>query len=152
MKKIKKQVSSFLLLLLILSFKFILISSFSVVLAQPASDHLDQQEFKQVGQIAYGETSTPTDVRIIVVRIINVVLGLLATIFLLLVVIAGFQWMTSGGNQEKTKAAMSRIKSALIGLIIVTLSWSISFFVLRRLLAISQGHLHYADPALPPFY
>jgi hypothetical protein len=152
MKKIKKQITSFLILLAILSIKFFIISSFSVVLAQTSQNtYLEQSEFSDVGQIAYGESGTPSDIRIIVVKIINVVLGLLATIFLLLVVIAGYKWMTSGGNQEKTKEASGQIRSALIGLIIITISWSISFFILRRLVAISQGHLYYADPVLPAF-
>ncbi len=149
MNKIKKQIKSFLILLIILSAQFAIISIFSTVLAQsPSETYLNQSEFRQVAGIAYGESGAPRDIRIIVVQIVNVVLGLLATIFLLLVVIAGYKWMTSGGNQEKTKGAMSQIKSALIGLIIVTVSWSISFFILRRLLSISQGHHNYLNPPI----
>ncbi len=140
MKNLKKQIKSFLTLLAILSIKFFLISSFSVVLAQTSQgSHLEQDVFSTVGEIGYGESGEPKDIRIIVARIINVVLGLLATIFLILVVIAGFQWMTSGGNQEKTKSAMGKIKNALIGLIIISISWSISFFILRRLEAVTRG-------------
>ncbi len=148
MKKFKLHFNSFLLLLLIISFKFILISGLSIALAEPTS-YVDQETFKQVAEHGYGEKGHPLDVRIIVVRIINVFLGLLATIFLIILIIAGFQWMTSGGNQEKTKGAMDRIKSSLIGLIIIMISWGISYQVLRRLYAISQDHGYYADPQLP---
>ncbi len=146
MHNFKRQTISFLTLLIILSIKFFLIFSFSVALAQTQESHLDQNIFKEVAGHGYGESGAPHDVRVIVARIVNVVLGLLATIFLILVVIAGIQWMTSGGNQEKTKEAMSRIKSAIIGLIIVTVSWSISFFILRRLEAISQGTDYMSTP------
>ncbi len=145
MKKFKLHFHSFLLLLLIISFKFILISGLSIVLAQPTS-YVEQETFSQVGEHAYGETGQPLDVRIMVVRIINVFLGLLATIFLVLIIIAGFHWMTSSGNQEKTKSAKDRIKSALIGLLIVMASWGISYFILIRLRAIAGGHGYYLDP------
>ncbi len=147
MKKFKKQSLAFILLLVFFSFKIMLISSLSTALAQPGI--LEGQEgFSQVGEIAYGQTGHPLDVRLMVVRIINVSLGLLATIFLVLVVIAGFQWMMAGGNQEKTKGAASRIKNALIGLIIITASWGISYFVLMRLRAITGGYVHYYDPPM----
>ena len=145
MKKFKLHFHSFLLLLLIISIKFILISGLSVALAQPAS-HLEQDMFNQVGKHAYGETGQPLDVRIIVVRIINVFLGLLATIFLILLIIAGFHWMTSSGNQEKAKGAKDRIKNALIGLLIIMTSWGISYFILIRLRAIAGDHGYYLDP------
>ncbi len=145
MKKIKLHFYSFLLLILIISFQFILVSGLSIALAQ-SNSHLNQEIFSQVGEHGYGEGGAPPDIRIVVVQIINVVLGLLATIFLVLLVMAGFQWMTSGGNQEKTKEAMSKIKNALIGLLIIMTSWGISYFILVRLRAIAGGYVDYMNP------
>ncbi len=146
MKNFKKHFFAFLLLLMILSFKFLVFSSFSVVYAQ--TSHLEQDVFEQATDVGYGD-SEPQDPRIIVVRIINVVLMFLSIIFLVLVIISGFQWMTSGGNQENTKKAKDRIKNAIIGLVIVATSWGVSYFILRRLEAIVEGYQHYADPQLP---
>lgn len=146
MKNFKKHFFAFLLLLMILSFKFLVFSSFSVVYAQ--TSHLEQDVFEQATDVGYGD-SEPQDPRIIVVKIINVVLMFLSIIFLVLVIISGFQWMTSGGNQDNTKKAKDRIKNAIIGLVIVATSWGVSYFILRRLEAIVEGYQHYADYDLP---
>lgn len=143
MKKFKKHIFSFLILLIICSSQFLITSNSAILLANDSAVMEIQDPFKEATDIAYGSSSEPLDVRIMVVRIINVFLTLLATIFFVLIVIAGFQWLTAGGSPEKTKAAMGRIKNAIIGLIIVTISWSISFFILQRLIAISQGHPTY---------
>jgi len=46
----------------------------------------------------YGHTKT--DIRVIIGNIITIALGFLALLFLVLTLIAGFQYMTSGGNEE----------------------------------------------------
>lgn len=69
---------------------------------------------------------TPQDIRITVAKLINVVLGFLGIIFVSLTVFAGFQYMTSGGNEEKTKKAVDLLRAAIIGLIIIFLAWSIT--------------------------
>jgi hypothetical protein len=145
MKNFKKQVLAFFLLLLFFSAQFLLITGLPKVSASNTPILEAQDEFKTIGQIAYGQSSSgkPGDIRIMVVRIINVALTLLATIFFVLVVIAGFQWLTAGGNQEQAKAAMSRIKNAIIGLIITTASWAVSFYILTRLEAIARGDIGY---------
>ena len=57
--------------------------------------------------------------------IANWVAGFVATLAVLMVIIGGLQYMISGGNEEKTKAARRTIQWALIGLIIVLMSWSL---------------------------
>jgi len=59
------------------------------------------------------------------VGIANWVAGFAATLAVLMVVIGGLQYMISGGNEEKTRAARRTIQWALIGLIIVLMSWSL---------------------------
>lgn len=55
----------------------------------------------------------------VVARIINIVLGFLGLIALILFIVGGFQWMTSGGNEEKTAGAKKLMVSAIIGLVII---------------------------------
>ncbi len=64
---------------------------------------------------------------------ISLVLSLLATIFLVLMVIAGFKWMTAGGNQEVISKSGKSIKEAIIGLIIVLAAYSITWFIFSQL-------------------
>ncbi len=75
------------------------------------------------------------DPRVIAARIINVALGLLALIFLVLVIYAGFLWMTSGGDSGNAEKARTLLKNAVIGLIIILCSWAITRYVISRLLA-----------------
>ena len=61
--------------------------------------------------------------------IINSVLGFLGIIFIVLIIAAGFQWMTAGGNEEQTKKATATIMHSVIGLIITLSSWAIWTFI-----------------------
>lgn len=74
--------------------------------------------------------STP----IIVGTVINIFVGLLGIIFITLMVIAGYSWMTANGNEEKIKKAQGNIKSAIIGLIIAVSAWTIWSFIFERLI------------------
>jgi L-cystine uptake protein TcyP (sodium:dicarboxylate symporter family) len=62
---------------------------------------------------------------------INWVLWILATITLMLVLYAGFQMMTSGGDSKKYDAWLSIIKNAAIWLAIIAVSWLIVSAVFR---------------------
>jgi hypothetical protein len=73
--------------------------------------------------------STPTDIRLIVVRIINVFLSFLGLIMVILILLAGFNWMTSRGEEEVVNKAKAQIKTAVIGLVIVLCSYVIVHFV-----------------------
>lgn len=66
--------------------------------------------------------------------LINVLLGLLGIIFLVLVIYAGFLWMTAGGDEKKVGKAKNIIITAVIGLIILLSAYAISSFVLDQLI------------------
>lgn len=51
--------------------------------------------------------------------IINWVLGFVGIIIFIIFLYAGFEYATSGGEENKTKEAQSRMTNAVIGLIIV---------------------------------
>jgi amino acid transporter len=69
----------------------------------------------------------------VVASIINMVLSLLAVLFVVLIIVSGYQWMTAGGNEEQVKKAQSRIKNAIIGLIIIVAAYAITAFVFQNL-------------------
>ncbi|HNV96876.1 MAG TPA: hypothetical protein PKL13_00985 [bacterium] len=70
-----------------------------------------------------------TDVEATAERIINIVLGFLGFIALVIIIIAGFKWMTSGGNEEKIGAAKKMIGAGIVGLIIILFSYVITAFI-----------------------
>lgn len=76
----------------------------------------------------------------VVATIIRGILTILGTIFVVLIILGGFKWMTSAGNAEKVKEARESIKNAMIGLIIVVTSYAVVRFVFDTLLTASNGN------------
>jgi len=74
-----------------------------------------------------------TDPRVIVGHIIQILLSLLGVITLILVIYAGFLWMTSGGEEDKVRQAQKILSNAVIGLVIILSAWAITSFVLDKL-------------------
>ncbi len=66
-------------------------------------------------------------------RLLSVLLGLAGGIALLVIVVAGFRFVTSQGNPDATTRSRNTIIYALIGLVICTLAYSIVTFVLERI-------------------
>ncbi|RJQ33789.1 hypothetical protein C4566_02995 [Candidatus Parcubacteria bacterium] len=57
--------------------------------------------------------------------VVNALLGLLGTLFTVLIILGGFKWMTAQGNKDKVQEARQLIVNASIGLAIVLLSYTI---------------------------
>ncbi|MEA3272765.1 MAG: hypothetical protein U9P90_03805 [Patescibacteria group bacterium] len=66
--------------------------------------------------------------------IINIILSLVGVILVVLIVYAGFLWMTAGGNEDNIKKAKAILTNSIIGLIITLLAYGIARFVLEGLL------------------
>ncbi|MFP4514825.1 MAG: Mbov_0395 family pilin-like conjugal transfer protein [Parcubacteria group bacterium] len=144
MKNAKKKLLSAIILLTFLVIPSFLMTQTNVVSASSLWDA--QVGIEDVGQKAYGETDSPQDIRITVMKIVNVVLQFLAVIFLVLIIISGYQWMTAGGNEEQIKKAKKNLSNAVIGLLIILASWSISYFILRRMIAVVTNEMNYLEP------
>ncbi|MBU1136944.1 pilin [Patescibacteria group bacterium] len=67
------------------------------------------------------------------VSIANWIAGIAATLAVLLIVIAGLQYIFSGGDVDKIEKANKTIKWSIIGLIIILMSWSLLKTVLTLL-------------------
>jgi hypothetical protein len=65
--------------------------------------------------------------------IIQVVLSLLAIIFLILMFYAGYLWMMAKGNEDDVKKAKDIIVAAIIGLVIIAAAYSITYFVFQNI-------------------
>ena len=63
----------------------------------------------------------------------------LGIIFLVLLIIAGFKYMTASGNEEQVKSALKHITQAVIGLVIVLSACGISYWILIRIRAAITG-------------
>lgn len=109
-------------------------------LFSPLTTHAQAEDPDMLG-LQYGEETglTRRDPRIIAAQIINVVLSLLGVISLVLIVYAGFLWMTSAGNSDQADKAKSIIFASVIGLAIILTAYSISTFVVRSLYRATTG-------------
>ncbi len=74
-----------------------------------------------------------TDLLTIVGNVIKVILGLLGVIFLILIIYAGFRWMTAGGDEKHIEKARKTLVNATIGIIIVLAAYGIATFILNAL-------------------
>ncbi|MEI7452378.1 MAG: pilin [Candidatus Falkowbacteria bacterium] len=133
-KKIKK----YFLLIPTLALAFVLISTpASAAILKPGTlDKINASADQTGAQAGYEGT---TDVAGIVANLIKTALSLLGVIFVVLVILSGYQWMTAGGDEKVIETAKSRIKNAVIGLVIVLAAYSITNFVFNNLSASTGG-------------
>ena len=70
--------------------------------------------------------------------IINVALSLLGIVAVVIILIGGFKWMTSGGDETKVGDARKFIFAGVIGLAIIMSSWALATFVLTKLASATE--------------
>lgn len=79
-----------------------------------------------------GQLGLPeTDFKQVVIRTIKLILGLMTLVAVVLVVYGGFVWLTSAGDESKIENAKKIISAALIGLVVILLSWALVIFTTR---------------------
>jgi len=57
----------------------------------------------------------------------------LSLIFIVLILYAGYNWMTAGGEEKKVEDAKGTITRAIIGLVIIIAAFAITYFVFNAL-------------------
>ncbi|HSR89488.1 MAG TPA: Ig-like domain-containing protein [Candidatus Udaeobacter sp.] len=82
---------------------------------------------------------TSTDIRVVVANIIRVALGILGIVLVVLVLYAGYLWMTAGGNEDQISTAKQFMVNAAIGLAIILSAYAIVSFVISKLVGATTG-------------
>lgn len=90
-----------------------------------------------VGARAYGEAATKRSLQGSIAIMIRSALSLIGIILVVIVIYAGFLWMTAGGNEEKVTKAKKWLTNAVIGIVITMLAYAIAEFVLEAALGVS---------------
>ena len=108
----------------ILVFTLLLFSATSPALAQFGLDKSGPKAGYSEGANVYAVIST----------VISIVLSLAGLAFLAIMFYAGLRWMTARGNEEFITKAKSAMFGALIGFILVTVSYGLSAFIFDRLI------------------
>ncbi|MBI5732116.1 MAG: hypothetical protein HY982_02025, partial [Candidatus Magasanikbacteria bacterium] len=107
--------------------------------------------YGQLGAAAEKSGLTATDPRETVTRIIFILLGVLGTVFLGLIVYAGYLWLTAGGEEEKIREAKKYLFNGVIGLIIILAAFGITILVSVYAIRVT-GNKYYQPtaPGVPP--
>jgi hypothetical protein len=120
LKKTIKQFSFILVLTAMLTLPFL-------ALAQISNSSITNR-LEKTGSSAGFSSADETSLARTIGGIVNTALSFLGIIFVILIILGGYQWMTAGGNEDQVSQAKSRIKNAIIGLVLV-----ISAFAIWRL-------------------
>lgn len=122
MKPIRKK-TRFQIIIFLACF-FVLFALTSVVLADPPDVDLENP---------LGTSDALKDPRIIVGNIIKVALGLVGAVALAMIILGGYMWLFSGGNQEKVKKGLNTLVWAAVGLFVIFASYAVVSWVLKQL-------------------
>lgn len=79
----------------------------------------------------------------VVTEILGWVIGIAALVCLAMLIWGAFNYMTSGGDKNKTATARSRIIFAIVGLLLVALSFSIAVIIQNLVFGEGVGPLRF---------
>jgi hypothetical protein len=137
----KKQKHLILILILII----LGLAVFSLALAQtePSYNPLDrlQTDNQPIANLA----SVNKPPRLIIIDMVTYLLGFVGLFFIFSLVYAGYQWMTSAGNEEKLSGAKARLRNSLIGMVIIFISYGLSVSLSNYMYKVTCTEGYYCD-------
>ncbi len=83
----------------------------------------------KIGNQIYQTNSPQPQLWDVIANVVRILLSFVGIIFIILTIIGGLQWMTSGGNEQKVSAAKKRIVNATIGLVITVTAYAIAYWI-----------------------
>lgn len=84
-------------------------------------------------------TGTASDLPKLIGNLINVFLSVLGIIFVVLVVYAGYLWMTDAGEGSKAKKAKGILGTAVMGIVLTIAAYAISAFVIEQIVGAASA-------------
>ncbi|MFA5050808.1 MAG: hypothetical protein WC499_01710 [Patescibacteria group bacterium] len=138
MKKLdqKRQVYCILLITIFLISIWLLNIVRPNVLAEQEPDSL--QLLNQTGKQA--NLKSNTDLPSAMGRIVKIILNFSGLILAILLIAGGVMWMISGGDEKKITQAKALMLSAVVGLVIIVLSYAITIFIINSLTVSKQSN------------
>ena len=82
-----------------------------------------------LGQIELSSPAKLSDLTIVFGNIISFLAPIAAVAFLVMLIVGGFQFLTSGGDAKAVGAARTTLTYAIIGIILVVASWLILLII-----------------------
>lgn len=75
----------------------------------------------------------------IILKVISFLLGFVGILLTILILVAGYKWMTANGDEKKVSEAKGRIRDAVVGLVIVLCAYIIADWVIEKIATNVQG-------------
>ncbi len=121
---------------LLVGFSLFFICFFGYLTQPVLAQSLGSEQLTEFGEtVGYGEATLPQAIG----RIVRIGLSLLGLLAVIIMIIGGFMWMTSGGAVEKIKKAKGIMINGLIGLLIIVFAYALVSFVIGQLGGISSN-------------
>lgn len=79
------------------------------------------------------------DPRIVAASVVKVLLGLVGSVFLILICMSGFWYITARGRSERVEKATDTVRRSVIGLVIIIMAYSITYFVSKAIQQSARG-------------
>lgn len=79
------------------------------------------------------ELQGATNLPAIIGGVISSLIGFLGVLLFMYLLYGGFKWMTAGGEEKNVKEAVQIIRNAVIGMVIIALSYAIANFVITNI-------------------
>ena len=110
-------------------------------LAQTAQDQINNglcagsnlQFTEDPGQCNAASTDATTKINDIIHTIVNLLSAIVGVVAVIMIIVGGFRYITSGGNDTSVTSAKNTILYAIIGLVVVALAQIIVRFTLSKL-------------------
>ncbi|MDD5438535.1 MAG: hypothetical protein PHC70_05360 [Patescibacteria group bacterium] len=95
---------------------------------------------KAAGGAGLAGSNSP-DMITLIGQLIGAVMGLVGVLLFGYMVYGGFKWMTAAGDQKNVTEAISIIRNAIIGIVIIVAAYAISNYVIGTLANTQTGNL-----------
>lgn len=87
-----------------------------------------------IDEILNNLISAPLTLEELVVKILNWLIGASVILCVVMLIVSGFLYMTSGGNEDKVSKATKTLVNAIIGLVISFIAVMLVNFILKKFL------------------
>lgn len=98
---------------------------------------------------AFPDPLNNADVPVLINRIVTAVLGIVGSLFFVMFLWGGFQYMTAGGDAGKVKSGRTTLLNAVIGIGLVALSYVLAGYVLAWIWIGSEGNPQFDEGQVP---
>jgi cytochrome bd-type quinol oxidase subunit 2 len=131
MHRVVKQILSFSLLGSGVFVLFVGCTAYAQVIGGETAQMAQQQLNSATFFDPNGDASVVSDPRLFAAYVVQVALGFLGTGLFILSLIAGYNYLTARGNDDKVRKAKDMLRQAVMGMVLILLAFSLTTFIIN---------------------